>query len=835
MFRVLHLSADRGRLNTDPRSRLVDGSRLVVFSWAAAHDRVGAKQTAYRLQLQGGPFRCDTGWVESALQEAVADAVLPEAEPLRVTLALRDDEGRESVPFTTDITNAHTLWNAGWITLPGAPDRVIRLRRRFTPRGAVRRASLYACGLGYQKLLMNDAPLDDAWLDPAHTDYTKTCRYVFYGELPLRDGENTLEALVGAGWRHNCLTGSDAVRFDGETQFSAMLRIEYTNGERECIATGSDWEAAYGPWVSADLFDGACYDASAESVWRPAVSCPAPGGAMRPMLLEPIREQRRVRPVAFWPLGDAAVYDLGQNLAGVVCLKLPRGLRKGQRITLTHAEELTAEGDLYTAPLRAAKAQDTYIASGDGRDLSEFTPIFTYHGFRYLKVEGLGAIPDADSVCAIELHTAMDSASFFRCGDALATRIHELCVATERANQHSILTDCPQRDERQGWMNDATVRFEETPYNFAIGRMFPKIVRDLIDVQSPDGAITCTAPYVFGNRPADPVCSSFLIAGYEAWLHGGDTSILREGYPAWCAWENYLLAHSEDLIVNYGYYGDWAAPEYACVLNSLGDGAESAVTPKEFMSTGFSYRNCVLLTEFADALGLADDARKWRATAGQIREAMLAKWYDPASGRIGTGSQACMAFALKLSILPEADRAAIAKALRDDLVSHDYRFTTGNLCTRYLMDVLTEYGYVDDAWALLTKQTYPSYGFMLQQEATTVWERFELKKEPGMNSHDHPMYGAVDYWFYAYLCGLQPLEPGWRRFRVQPYFPKGLYSAQATVDTAMGSVCVRWVKRYGACTLHITVPFGTTAEVVFGGETHTVSSGFHVFSVPCGD
>ena len=250
------------------------------------------------------------------------------------------------------------------------------------------------------------------------------------------------------------------------------------------------------------------------------------------------------------------------------------------------------------------------------------------------------------------------------------------------------------------------------------------------------------------------------------------------------------------------------------------------------MSTGYHYFNARLLARMAAALDREDEATEQNARADAIREAFLAKWWDEESGKVATGSQACQAFALWLGILPEEGRAKAAKALHDDLVAREYRFTTGNLCTRYMMDALTQWGYLEDAWTLITRETYPSWGFMLQNEATTVWERFELKKNPGMNSHNHPMYAAVGYWFYAYLAGVKPLEAGWKRVAIHPYMPKNLLSAQATVETPLGDVSVRWVKRYGQAHLYVQIPCGAQADVTLPQGMQSVSAGFHHFSWP---
>jgi alpha-L-rhamnosidase len=253
---------------------------------------------------------------------------------------------------------------------------------------------------------------------------------------------------------------------------------------------------------------------------------------------------------------------------------------------------------------------------------------------------------------------------------------------------------------------------------------------------------------------------------------------------------------------------------------------QSLGTPGILMSTGYFYYNAVLLSRFAALLGWRDEKEKYAALAEKIRQAMLAKWWDGKTGRMATGSQGCQSFALWLGILPEEGRRLAARRLHEDLEEKEYRITTGNLCTRYLMDVLTEYGYVDDAWRIVTREEYPSFGYMIQNEATTVWERFEMKKNPGMNSHNHPMYGAVGYWFYAYLAGIRPTAPGFSEAEIRPFFPEKLLSVNASVHTCRGDLTVRWIKRYGRLHLYVTVPFGTRARIVFAGEEHDVGSGF---------
>lgn len=848
MLSLVNVCVNYGRIQDDLRTCLIDATKPVRVSWGAQTDRKNAYQSECRVTLRGNGYSWDSGWVSSRKQSLCCEGTaLPIGEFIRISLCIRDDAGQESDVWVGRIMNVAVPWMAKWIAASqDIIGRTVYFRREFNVRKNISAATLYACGLGCHRLSINGESVDSARMDPAQTDWFKTCLYAVYPDVKgfLRPGINCIGAIIGNGWRRNALTSRECGcpyenrRFAGRPQLSAMLQIQYANGEETWVCTDNSWQQGWGALRNNDLFDGEAYDANQTvhnwdrpgcDEFTPAIEVASPGGAMRPMLLEPIRGHGTYEPVCSWALGENRwVFDFGQNISGVIRLPLPKGLRQGQRIRITHAEELDEDGALYRKPLRSARAEDTYIASGDERDLLVWQPLMTMHGFRYAMIEGLHQLPRPE---AVEYHTNLQRISFFRCGDALVNRIHELCVRTEQANQQGVLIDCPQRDERMGWLNDGTVRFQETPFNFDIGRMFPKLLRDVADTQE-CGAISDTAPRVYGSVEADPVCSSFLIAGMEAWMHTDNLDVLREYYENFAAWENYLLHRSEDWLVNYGCHGDWAGPSYACLTEQNGDRRFSAVTPPEYMAAGYSYLNCRLLQKMATGLDKNEEAQQWNARAIHICQAMIEKWYDQDTARICTGSQGAQAFALWLGIIPRADMYRAAERIHNELVANNYKITTGNLTTRYMMDVLTEYGYLEDAWTLITRTEYPSLGYMIQHEATTVWERFELKKDPGMNSHNHPMYGALDYWLFTYLCGIRLLSPGYEKVLIKPYMPVRLLSAQATLDTIKGPLTVRWMKKYGQRHLHVVVPFGTKALVEFGGQVREVGSGWHGFTMP---
>ncbi len=843
MLTITKLWLDGGHLKDD-RSRIIDNGTPLI-GWTVASNTAGDSQSACRVTVKKETeLLWDSGWLEQPTQRLTyAGMPLPACCPLQLQVAVRNTAGEEAVSTVETFYNGRRpVWEGCWIvSTEDRPRAVVEYCKTFDLADVPTDACLYLAGIGYHKAYLNGFELDAAVLDPAHTNYTKTVHYTVLPnlELFLQPGENVLVVQVAEGWRRidsrfvdkNTKDAGREIEFDGRPMLTAVLEWTDDAGQKQQVVTDESWQWCHGPITEANIFDGETYDARvADEVRCQPVACvEGPGGELRPMVIPPILEQETYPAIdIFEPSAGVFVADFGQNIAGVLRFALPQGLKAGQTITVSFMEFLDEDGTIYRAPLREAKQTDTYIASGDERDLELWQPQFTYHGFRYAEIRGLDHV-QREQLTAVALYTDVASGSSFRCGDPLINKIHQNAVQTEKANIHSILTDCPQRDERMGWMNDATVRFEETPYNFHIGRLFAKVVRDIRNEQRPNGAFACCAPFVFGALPADPVCSSFLVAGAEALLHTGNLAIIEEAFDGFAAWEEFLLSQSKDGIVQYSYYGDWAGPAYACMSMEY---AVSKSTPGLLMSTGYSYFNCCTLAKLARLIGRTAEAEKYEAKAQEVRAAFLREWWHADTAHVAEGSQGAQAFALWLDILPQESRAAAAKVLRDDLVAKNYMFTTGNLNTRYMMDMLTRYGYVEEAWALLHKVDYPSYGFMIQNEATTIWERFELKKDPGMNSHNHPMYGAVDMWFYRWLCGICPTGAGFDAVNIAPCYPAGLLSAQAVVDTVHGDVGVRWVRRYGQLHLYVHIPFGVAATVQLPDGPVCVGSGSYHYSWP---
>ena len=846
-MKAYNIRIEYGR--TDAEQICIIESKNPMISWSVAASR-GERQTACRIMVHDTTENVwDSGWQKTSEQFMRYDgAELIPGEVYELAVYLKDGEGREGIPAKQQFCpGSLNEWQAEWLCQEEEKkDAVVTFVKDFAVKGEIEAACLFVCGLGYHKVYINGESVFTEPMNPAYSEYEKRSYYTVLPGLEgvLKSGSNRIGVNVAPGWRtpdNICYELVQRIaQYTGKTQMSAALRIRYVGGEVEWLYTDTSWKYFYGATVSSNLFLGERFDASRliKDWCLPDTDLPdlnqaalteAPGGRLQPQTLAPIREQEVYAAKSISQVADGVCgVDFGQNIAGVCRIRIPRDIPAGQVIELHHMEFLDEDGRLYLPQLRNAASVDTYVAAGDGKDPEYWQPEYTYHGFRYAEVTGYPQPLLKSDIEAVSVYTDIAKGSMFSCGNSLINQINRNALQTEKANLHSVLTDCPQRDERMGWMNDATVRFEAAPYSFDIGRLFPKVVRDCMDVQDGEGSITCTAPFAFGARPADPVCSAYLIAGWESWLHTGNEEIITEAYDAFAAWNQFLLSRSEDYIVNYSYYGDWAAPAYACMSEEY---AVSAVTPGELMSTGYFYYNACLLSGMAKLIGREADAVVQEEMAQKIRAAFLNKWWDSTTGKVGTGSQGCQSFALWLDILPVQDRQKAADYLHKDLVEKEYCFTTGNLCTRYMLEMLSRYGYVEDAWKVAVREEYPSIGFMIQNEATTIWERFELKKNPIMNSHNHPMYGAITHWFYAYLAGIRPTAAGWKEFEVTPYLPKELLSANAVCETPYGDVVVRWTKRYGETQLYVTVPHGTKATVNLPwGEKAVVENGFYYWS-----
>ncbi len=715
-------------------------------------------------------------------------------------------------------------WQGGWIGYPaGWPGRALYFRSEIEIHKPVRQARAYIAGLGYYELHLNGARVGDHVLDPGWTDYSRHVLYATYdvGGL-LRPGKNGIGVIVGNGWY-------------GMPKLLMQLEVTYADGDTETQFTQGGhgqpgWQVSSGPVLGNSIYDGETYDARLEKPgwdlpaasptgslgrtegWETAFPVESLGGHLVSQSIDPIKIVATMPPKGMsQPKPGVVVYDTGQNLAGWAELRVSG--EPGTRVTLRYAESLFEDGTVNQENLRKAAATDVYILKGQGREVWE--PRFTYHGFRYVQLEGLPEPASLDALQIKVVRSSVDPNGVFATSSDLVNRIQKMVWWTEASNLHSVPTDCPQRDERMGWMNDLTVRLEEAIYNFKLNRFLPKFLDDVRDTQDAEGTITDTAPFRWGFRPGDPVSASYLLLAWLPYQHYGDLRSVAEHFDGLKAWTDYLARISKNGIVTYGHWGDWSPPRAFAIVGSLGTGAVSKDTPISLMSTGYLYYCSHMVALMAEALGREDDRLKYSELAWNVGEAFNREFWNENTGGYASNNQASNSFALYLGLVPRNRVPRVVDNLVRDVKAQDGHLTTGNLCTKYLLEALADNGRADVAYGIVTQTTYPSWGFMLANGATTLWERWEHMTGGQMNSHNHPMMGSVSAWFYKHLGGINtdPKGPGFKRFILRPQAVEGLDWVRAEYTSMYGTIRSQWRKENGVFWCKITVPVNTTATV----------------------
>ncbi len=845
----MKLSISKIFIDYDARPLVLTDREKPVFSWALVGGEGSAYQSACSVAVKCGEKTVyESGEIKSERQSAeYAGAPLESGKSYRVFVTSVSNTGEKAEGSAEFCYLAPRAFSAKWITSSfNCEGKAKHFFRPFTLEKMPVRATLYASGIGYQYITVNGIDIEKSFLNPATSAYHKL-RYYTVTDVTdaLCLGKNAVFAIVGDGWRSpkgglgSVWEGEATMDLAGETALLAELELVFEDGEKLLIPIDERWLSGFGAIGKNSIFDGETYDANLlPTGWDTpefdgtGFSSAVPSKSEENFVLLPqthpaVTEQRRIRARSIYPLGDGSyIFDFGENVAGVGCLSVPKEIEKGSVISIEYAEDRAPNGDLCKETLRGVLQTDTFIAGENNPEL--FIPRLCYHGFRYAKITGLPVAPTEETLVAIVFHNDIKNRSHFRCGNPLVNQLQENIVRTEADNIHHVATDCPQRNERMGWLNDATVRFEEMPYNFHTDRIFRKILCDIVTEQDTSGAIPDTVPFIGGRRPCDPVCSSFLVMGLENLLHYGDIETVREYYEPFKRYTESMAAMvTEEGILAFSHYGDWAGPDDCCTVRF--DGVQSAQTPNALMSTGFLYFNYKALAFLAEKLGNEAESKEMLTNAARVQKAFLEKWFDPAHGYVATGSQGAQAFALRLGILPKESECLAAKRMNEAVKNVGYRLTTGNITTKYLMDMLAMHGYADTAYKLLSREEYPSWGYMIANGATTIWERFEHKFGSGMNSHNHPMYGAVGYFMYAHLLGIRPIKCGFSRFTVDPIYPEGLLFAEGRVDTQMGEIYVKWEKRDEKIYLSVVVPFGMTAVVTLKNEKRELCAGTYCF------
>ncbi|WP_371800049.1 glycoside hydrolase family 78 protein [Streptomyces sp. NBC_01707] len=705
-------------------------------------------------------------------------------------------------------------WGSGpWGKVTPSSSPAAQLRHEFhLKRASVARARLYSTALGLYEAHLNGERVGEDRLAPGWTDYRKRVQYQTYDVTKLvRAGANALSVTVATGWYAGNVGMFGPHQYGERPAFLGQLEVTYTDGSTERVLSGTDWRAATGPVTSADIMSGEEYDARLEtegwtrpgfddSAWAAvdafdkvsAALVAEAGGPTRVERTLPARKVTEPKPGVF-------VYDLGQNMVGAVRLTVSG--KAGTAVQLRHAEVLNPDGTIYTTNLRSARATDTYILKGGGKETYE--PRFTFHGFRYVEVTGYPGKPPLNAVAGRVIHTDAPFTMDFSTNVPLLNQLHSNITWGQRGNFVSIPTDTPARDERLGWTGDINVFAPTAAYNMASGRFLTKWLVDLRDGQSDDGAFTDVAPFVgtVGKGVAGWGDAGVTVpwALYQAY---GDTRILDQSWPSMLKWLDYLETHSSGFLRPAEGYGDW--------LNIQDE------TPKDVIGTAYFAHVADLVARAARALG--KDPAPYTSLFASVRDAFRAA-YVSSGGKVKGDTQTAYVLALSMDLLADADRGPAADRLVELIKAKDWHLTTGFLGTPRLLPVLTSTGHTDVAYRLLVQRSFPSWGYQIDKGATTMWERWDSIKpdgsfqDAGMNSFNHYAYGSVGEWMYANIAGIAPAAPGFREILVRPRPGGGVTEAEGRYDSVRGPVITRWKLDDDGFRLALTVPANTTAEV----------------------
>jgi alpha-L-rhamnosidase len=725
--------------------------------------------------------------------------------------------------------------------IPG-PDRIATdvslFRKDFSVSGAVSSARLTITALGaYHASLNRHSIAPNVLLAPGWTDFHKRAQYQTYDVTGLVNaGANTIGVELGGGWYSSPLTWVGYRGTPGPNLLLAQLDLTLANGQHEIIATDGSWLTGQAPITFSEIYGGEAYDARLRQSgwdaphfgakgWTAAGISTSPGLIISAQPDLPINTTRTLHPVQMDEANaaHAAVFDMGQNMVGNVRIRV-RG-SSGAIVRLRYAERLNPDGSLYTANLRNADATDIFALAGEGDET--WTPQFTFHGFRYVEVSFLSGKPamplTAGSISGLVFNSlpAVPSVRLTSSSELL-DKMNQLGAWGQRGNFFSIPTDCPQRDERLGWMGDAGAFWRTGSYNFDIDAFTRKFMLDVTDSQTEDGAFTDVSPNLLGSNPGAPGWGDAgVLIPYAAWMQYRDLTVVRQSWASMERWMDFILKNNPDYLRRNALgnnYADWLAPD--------------PHTPRDLIGTAYWALIAQQMEKMATALGRPLDADKYRAEYTHIAEAYRAAYIKP-DGSVEGDTQTAYLATVFTGIAPPELVAEMVERVAKNVEAHGNHLTTGFLGTPFLMFVLDENGRSDLAFKLLLSDTYPSWGYMVKKGATTWWERWNGDTgDPGMNSYNHYAFGSVMAWVYRRAAGIDTDQsgPGFHHLSIHPHFDAALPKLHVEYDSAYGTVISDWNESQRRFTL--TLPANTTATVGLPGKKDVeVGSGIHTYSV----
>lgn len=822
------------------------------FSWQIASDKPDLMQVGYRIQVAASPEDLQSGknllWDSGEITSDCSLFIPYEGEMLqscqsyywRVKVKTNQSarDWSEVQMWSMAILNP-TEWKARWIgenqmSNPGETDKdhtrlaVRYLRKPFSINKEVKRATLYISGLGSSESYLNGKRISEDIFAPMPSHYPTRVYYNVYDVTDLlQQGDNLLGVVLGNG-RYFAMRNPGMLTY-GLPSLLAQLEMEYTDGTTEQVVSDTSWKVtSQGPIIANNEFDGEEYDARKElkgwntaqyddSAWKTAELMDEPQGKLVAQPNPNLTIQDTVKPIQVIARSDGKyILDMGQNMVGWLNVQL-KG-KAGKPITLKFAEILNPDTTLYLANLRSAKVTDVYTPASDAAFTWE--PSFVYHGFRYVEVDGLDYRPEPSDFSGYVIYDEMPTTGKFKSSNPLVDQIHKNAYWGIRGNYRGMPTDCPQRDERLGWLGDRVTGASGEAYLFNNALLYNKWLQDIEDSMSPEGSISDVSPkyWTIYNDDVTWPAAFFTVAEM---LHRqfGDDSAIRRHYPAMKKWMQHMEQTAmQDYIITKDTYGDWCMPPEEQHLIHSQDPARK--TDGSILGTSVYYNLLHLMMKFADICGKSEDIAGYQQLADKMKEAYNKKFFNPETAQYGNNTVTANMLSLRLGLVPEGyEQKVFDNIVQKTEVDFKGHVSTGVLGIQHLMRGLTEYGRKDLAYKILTNEDYPSWGYMINKGATTIWELWNGDTaDPAMNSANHVMLlGDLLIWYYEDLAGIKCADDAvaFKKIEMSPVLPEGLDYVDASYESAYGTIESEWTRDGDKLTWRVVVPGNTSAQVYF--------------------
>jgi len=817
------------------------------FSWKLESDRQDTIQAKYSITVKyDNDVLWNSGIVESnqSIYIEYGGSALSPRTKYDVSVSVWDDLLINASISTSFETGLMGSWNAQWITHTLSDSEACPVfQKSFKIYKQIESARIYSTALGIYDLHLNKSRISDEYFSPGWTSYNKRIQYQTYDVTEHLKESNDLNVTVANGWYKGNFGFENRTNLYGDKAAVLLeLHIKYSDDSMSIITTDESWLYSTDEIRYSEIYHGEIIDKTfTANDSFPVKIYDFKKSNIISQECEPVRIIRKLDAVELLktPEGDMVI-DFGQNLTGFV--EFIGCFEKGKEIVLQHAEVLDKNGNFYIENLRSAKATDKFICSGEN-DI--YRPRFTFHGFRYIKVTGMGNIIDIKKFKACVLHTDMRETGTFECSHKLINQLQHNIQWGQRGNFLDVPTDCPQRDERLGWTGDAQVFASTAAYNFNTSLFFEKWLKDLAADQGDAGEVPFVIPDALiredGKVPSSAAWGdAAVIIPWTQYRAYGDKRILENQYSSMKSWIDYLSseAGNEYLWKTGAHFGDWLGldMEQYFTRQKYSVNASTGSTDKYYIASAFFAYSTELFIKTASELGRTDDVQKYRNLYKNIIRAFRDEYTTP-NGRLVCETQTGMLLALKFNLVEEKFKEGITKRLVANIRKHNMQMVTGFVGASYLCPVLTENGYHDIAGKLLLQTKYPSWLYPVTKGATTIWERWNGIKpdgsfeNPEMNSFNHYAYGAIGDWMYKKLLGISEIEPGYKVIRISPMPIDTLDWVKGHYESVYGTIGVSWNMSGKALSLKVSIPVNCKAFIGFpdGREVQVVGSGEYVF------